>query len=445
MRVSYCSLFLVGVLCSTLFAQIPQDPAQKRLMAKRAAQLDGYRNIAETIKGFKIDAQTSVRDFVAESDQIRTAFSHFIRGIRVVDTRYFEDGTCEVDVEVTIIQVVEELKVITKRYYYGSRWNEQTFNKITQYEKRKVIRATGSGVAMASVPEYEESYIPTSIDQPPIENTRPVMPSVPWQGQVMPQGRLLAQRAAMLDGYRNMAERIKGLKITSTTTVRDFVTENDQINTELNTFVKGIRPASEYRYNDDFTVEIDMEVTLVQVIAQLKQTAKRYYQGGKWHEKNFNQMSEYEKQNVIRVTGSGAVAERFIVQSSPTYTQPPISEPQVLQEPVVPEWANKMIVATGMGVPPDQIDDPGQARLMAERAAQVDAYRNLTEQIMGFRISSSSSVRDFIAAHDEIRTEVEDVIIAGARVIDRRFLSDGTAEVDVQINLVDLWNIVKRY
>ncbi|MEK7484412.1 MAG: hypothetical protein AABZ60_08785, partial [Planctomycetota bacterium] len=268
----------------------------------------------------------------------------------------------------------------------------------------------------------------------------------PWQGQVAPQGRLLAQRAAMIDGYRNMAERIKGVRINSTTTVRDFVAESDQISAELSTFIKGLRAAGDYRYNEDFTVEIDVEVTLVQVIETLKQTAKRYYKGGRWHEDTFNTIAQHEQEKVLRVTGSGAVAERFIIHTNiPTITQPPIDETFVQKEPPVPSWASQTITATGMGVPPDHIEDPGQARLMAERAAQVDAYRNLTEQIMGFQISSSTYVRDFIATHDEIRTEIEDVIIGGARVIDRRFLSDGTAEVDVQINLMDLWNIVKRY
>lgn len=438
-------LLISFVFASLLSGAWAQDAAQRRLMAQRAAQLDAYRNIAEMIKGLKIDAQTSVRDFVTESDQIRTAFSHFIRGIRVVDTRHFEDGTCEVDVEITIVQVVEELKTITKRYYRGSRYTERTFEQISQYERRKVVRATGSGVAMANIPEYEEPPI-TIADNPILpDEIPPVIPAVPWQGQVTPQGRLLAQRAAVIDGYRNMAERIKGVRINATTTVRDFVTENDQISAELNTFIKGLRPAGEYRYNEDFTVEIDIEVTIVQIIATLKQTAKRYYKGGRWHEDTFNTIAEHEREKVLRVTGSGAVADRFIIRTNTPITQPPIDETFVKKEPPVPAWANTLITATGMGVPPDHIEDPGQARLMAERAAQVDAYRNLTEQIMGFQISSSTYVRDFIATHDEVRTEIEDVIIGGARVIDRRFLSDGTAEVDVQINLMDLWNIVKRY
>lgn len=118
---------------------------QAKLMAQRAAQLDAYRNMAETIKGIKIDSQTTVQDFVAESDVINAALDTFIKGIRVTGTQYLPDLTVEVTVEVTLEQVVEELKKIRKRYYQGGRWHEETFNQIRQYERKKIVQAKGSG------------------------------------------------------------------------------------------------------------------------------------------------------------------------------------------------------------------------------------------------------------------------------------------------------------
>jgi hypothetical protein len=71
--------------------------AQKRLMARRAAIADGYRQMAEMINGVRVDAETIVRDFVTESDTIKVQVSALIKGAQIGDTRYLSDGSVEVD------------------------------------------------------------------------------------------------------------------------------------------------------------------------------------------------------------------------------------------------------------------------------------------------------------------------------------------------------------
>lgn len=71
--------------------------AQKRLMARRAAIADGYRQLAELINGVRVDSETVVKDFVTESDTIRTQVSALIKGAKIGDTRYLSDGSVEVD------------------------------------------------------------------------------------------------------------------------------------------------------------------------------------------------------------------------------------------------------------------------------------------------------------------------------------------------------------
>jgi hypothetical protein len=119
---------------------------QQRLLAKRAAQVDAYRNLAEQIKGLRISGNTYVRDFVAESDEIATSFDTFIKGAKFVGQPvYYEDGTCEVTVEVTLQQVIQELRRIQKTYHYVRSSVTYNFNQMATVVKKKVIRATGSG------------------------------------------------------------------------------------------------------------------------------------------------------------------------------------------------------------------------------------------------------------------------------------------------------------
>ncbi len=98
------------------------------------------------------------------------------------------------------------------------------------------------------------------------------------------------------------------------------------------------------------------------------------------------------------------------------------------------EWVPIKVSAKGGGAPPPSAVSQAQARLMAERAAKVDAMRNLLEQAYGVTISSNTTVRDFITQNDTIRARV-DAFIRGAKVIDTRYLSDGSVEIEMEITL----------
>jgi len=98
------------------------------------------------------------------------------------------------------------------------------------------------------------------------------------------------------------------------------------------------------------------------------------------------------------------------------------------------EWVPVKVTAKGGGAPPPNAVNPPQARLMAERAAKVDAMRNLLEQAYGVTIKSRTTVKDFITQNDTIKARVN-AFIKGAKVIDTKYLSDGSVEVEMEIVL----------
>lgn len=77
-------------------------PAQARLMAERAAKADALRNLLETVKGVRVDAQTTVESFTTKSDVVMTRVSGIVIGARVVNTRYLSDGGVEVTVAINL-------------------------------------------------------------------------------------------------------------------------------------------------------------------------------------------------------------------------------------------------------------------------------------------------------------------------------------------------------
>lgn len=121
----------------------------------------------------------------------------------------------------------------------------------------------------------------------------------------------------------------------------------------------------------------------------------------------------------------------------PAYQPVPRSDSTTITSPkpvAVPrKWEPVTVQATGSGAPQENLP-PGQARLMALRAAKVDGYRNLLEQTYGVRIQGDTTVRDFITQSDIVRSKV-DAFIRGAKEVSNRTLSDGTVEVELEITL----------
>lgn len=75
------------------------------------------------------------------------------------------------------------------------------------------------------------------------------------------QAKLLAKRAAMSDAYRNMAEMVNAVQVTSETVVKNFVTESDEIHTRVQAFIQGAVVLDE-KQNDDGSYEVTMEAPI---------------------------------------------------------------------------------------------------------------------------------------------------------------------------------------
>lgn len=97
-------------------------------------------------------------------------------------------------------------------------------------------------------------------------------------------------------------------------------------------------------------------------------------------------------------------------------------------------WSQGIITAKGIGTPPEKYYGKPQARPMALRAAQLDAYRNLLEVTNGVRIDSTTVVKDFMVESDVIHSQVSGMV-KGARVVKKEYLSDGTVEVTLVMSL----------
>lgn len=77
------------------------SPAQAYALAKRAAIADGYRLIAERVKGVRIDGQDLIQNMMVKRSSVRTSVDAMVQNANVVET-VFKEGLCEVEMEVTL-------------------------------------------------------------------------------------------------------------------------------------------------------------------------------------------------------------------------------------------------------------------------------------------------------------------------------------------------------
>ncbi|MBN1514126.1 MAG: hypothetical protein JXB13_19065 [Phycisphaerae bacterium] len=423
------SALLLGIavglaLPLTAQAQAVSD-AQNKLLAKRAAEADAYRKLAETIQGLHVRSDTLVRDFVTESDVIRAELDTFIRGTRFGTPRWYDDLSCEIDAEITVATLITHLKELHTRHYHGDRIKGTDFEQIKQEIKKDVIKVTGTGAPRPDVPPLSDELAQglEAVDM----DTLPTPPLPPLWKEIGAQGRLMAKRAAELDAMRKLLERIKGLRITSDTQVRDFVTEWDVVSTQAAGYLKGASQSRpEYYHSDEPIVEVTYSIPVEQVITTIKEIHTRHYQGDRVTGTDIVNVKNLIKGDTFEATGMGVAPPQYIKV---------VEKEQAIS---YPDWTTSKITAVGEGTDPEF--DSALGKLKAARAAELDAKRRLVEQVHGMRISSDTLVKDFVTEYDEISAQVN-TVLAGS-MVDKTEFGDGMCRVTVSIPGMEVWRVV---
>jgi len=86
-----------------------RSAAQARMLARRAAVVDGYRQIAEIVKGVSVDGETTVENMMVTNDVVKTKVSALVQGARVVSEEATSDGGYIVNMEVSMFGVSDSL------------------------------------------------------------------------------------------------------------------------------------------------------------------------------------------------------------------------------------------------------------------------------------------------------------------------------------------------
>ena len=97
--------------------------------------------------------------------------------------------------------------------------------------------------------------------------------AVPANAANVGMARASAIRSAKLDALRNLVEAVQGVRLSSETTIRNNMVEDDVIRTKVEAMVRGARQVGEPKYLSDSSVEIVMEVAMSGIMEALLPTA----------------------------------------------------------------------------------------------------------------------------------------------------------------------------
>lgn len=240
--------------------------AQERLKAVRVAQLDAYRALLERVYGFQISSGTTIYDCALQSDQIHTRLDLLLKGATEIEKPEYNDkGMVMVVYGLKLSKIIDILK------------EDETFNTttISKEIQDKTIEALGCGA---------------------LPNT-------------MGMKMLRAKRAAELDAYRLMAERITGVKLNSETTVANMCLANDKVQASLVAFLKGLKPTA-VTYKPDGACSVTMQLKIREVVKTVETLVRIYNSENKDKIENVK-IATNDK--IFTVTGHGAPRDNVVV------------------------------------------------------------------------------------------------------------------------------------
>ncbi len=241
-----------------------------------------------------------------------------------------------------------------------------------------------------------------------------------------PQARLMAQRAARVDARLRLAERIKGLRLTPTVLVRDFMAESDLLTTALRDVLRGAAEVATNLCSDQPLAESTLRLPGEQVAHAVKMLHQQYYKGTAITPQAIDQLTATISQNDIEATGVGLPPRVYLAELAAGGGR------------TIPSWATGFVEAAAQ-----TSADAGGAidPLPAARKAEATARRVLADKIAKLPGFSKQTVGELAASNTRIQAGVA-ALVREAPVSHTR-LDDTFAEVTLRIPGARLLSVVR--
>lgn len=501
MKKIFAFCFLFGICSAILFSQDNDIQSHKKMMVRRSAILDAYRELVESVKKVKISSESFVKDFILQHDSLEAKLGECtLRSAQVVATRYMPDGSCEVDMVLNVNDLVVFLKTIQAEYKFVS-FKSIVFDDLMQQSTVKYIRATGKSTLLESIGtvqiqnlQNESSILKEEILRLKqqlsdfqtfqqnflafLEENRELKQQI--QSLKVGDNELkdLKKNQEELDSYKkknqenlkeidslkkdihryqNMLIIYQGYQEQSQKTLaenRELKEQIVQIKQKLDESQSQLESYSEYKLKHEEilkkyqkTLE-EMESLQKQVaeINDLKSRINALTQENnkiKREQKDLKNKLSSQEQSLRELENLKKQKDHFIKEKAKLVSQieqdqNSMTQLQIQNAQLQAEIERLKRVPVGVW-----IDANPEQKIMARRAATNDAYKQLIENFKKIRIDSKSILKDLILENQPAHIAI-DGFAQEAKILDIRYMADGTCEVDMAIAFHDFVKFIKE-
>jgi len=259
-----------------------RTPTERREAAEQVARVNAVRKLVEQLCDLRLKPGARVQAFAADTGLLATDARAFVQGAKeVAPARSYADGTCEVTMQISVKQVVENLKKIKKDHYKGKTFAGEDFADLPRLNAGAVLSVVGIGsdrydpeqVAAAKVvvpafPEVKGSEWPSKTA------------GIRGWRQARGRERLKAEHAAVRAARDKIAERARGLQATPGATVGDFILQKPGAKTAFQEFIEGLR-VERMAYLPGGIVEAEVRLPLATLVKELKEIKRRFLKDDK--------------------------------------------------------------------------------------------------------------------------------------------------------------------
>ena len=231
------------------------------LLARRAAEMDAQRQLADRMVRLATDGGTTVGGQAGDVRRLGAALRQFLREQRSGKPHYSPEQSCTVLLEVSTEALISHLKKVLSSTEATNDNVEANLDRLAAALGAPTLRAEGHAVApprhriLDAAPLQEQtlpSWASEVLRATGTSNIAPRSAGEPGNDRVA---------LALADAHRKIAEQLDDVKIGADRTFRHLVIANDAMRSDLATYLSAIRTLS-IRRDADGTVSVNVELPL---------------------------------------------------------------------------------------------------------------------------------------------------------------------------------------
>jgi hypothetical protein len=225
--------------------------------------------------------------------------------------------------------------------------------------------------------------------------------------------RLDVRREAADTAYRQLLARIRSLRLSASRRVSEFLDSDARIAEGVATFVRARAEIGTMHYLPNRLSQVDLSLRLSDLVTELKGLSNAYHQAAEYAPDQLDAISTLNEDAVLRVTG-------VAVPASAALTAMPTED----------VWSR-----SSEADPPENVTDPEQGQLLAQRAAVATCREELRRAMLDTAVPGlpdGAKLGATMAGRDGFRNDIES-LLAYLRVVQVKELKGGRVRVTVEM------------